>query len=221
LRRFLFPLIFGLAGAGILIWLGTWQVQQLSWKQEVLADINTRIVAAPVAVPQNPDPAQAQYLPVEAIGDLVGISIRVLVSQKNIGAGYRMISAFEIEGRTVLVDRGFVRVGQEADVGPAQNVAIVGNLHWPDEIDSYTPAPDLVKNLWFARDVDAMAAHLGTEALLVVARQSDEVDTNVTPLPVSITGIPNDHLSYAITWYSLAVVWLAMSGALIWRNRQS
>jgi surfeit locus 1 family protein len=106
-------------------------------------------------------------------------------------------------------------------VGPAQNVAIVGNLHWPDEIDSYTPAPDLVKNLWFARDVDAMAAHLGTEALLVVARQSDEVDTNVTPLPVSITGIPNDHLNYAITWYSLAVVWLAMSGALIWRNRQS
>lgn len=221
MRRFLFPLIFGLAGAGALIWLGTWQVQRLTWKQEVLADINARIAAPSVSLPIGPDPEIAQYLPVEATGDLVGTSIRVLVSQKNIGAGYRMISAFETEGRRVLVDRGFVRVGKETDVGAAQNITITGNLHWPDEIDGYTPAPDIAKNLWFARDVGAMAAHLGTEPLLIVARTSSETGTNVSPLPVSITGIPNDHLNYAITWYSLAVVWLAMSGALIWRNRQS
>lgn len=221
MRRLLFPLIFGLAGAAILIWLGTWQVQRLSWKQDVLADINARIAAAPVPLPVAPDPDADQYLPVRATGDLVGLSIRVLVSQKNIGAGYRMISAFETDGRRILVDRGFVRVGKEGGVQAAQQVTIIGNLHWPDEIDSYTPAPDLAKNLWFAREVGALAETLGTEPLLLVARYSDEGGTNVTPLPVSITGIPNDHLNYAITWYSLALVWLAMSGMLIWRNRHS
>lgn len=221
MRRLLFPLIFGLAGAAILIWLGTWQVQRLSWKQDVLADINARIAAAPVPLPVAPDPEADQYLPVRATGDLVGLSIRVLVSQKNIGAGYRMISAFETDGRRILVDRGFVRVGKEGGVQAAQQVTIIGNLHWPDEIDSYTPAPDLAKNLWFAREVGALAETLGTEPLLLVARYSDEGGTNVTPLPVSITGIPNDHLNYAITWYSLALVWLAMSGMLIWRNRHS
>ncbi|MFZ8959971.1 MAG: SURF1 family cytochrome oxidase biogenesis protein, partial [Paracoccaceae bacterium] len=37
-------LAFGTVGAAILIALGVWQTQRLSWKQGVLADIEARIV---------------------------------------------------------------------------------------------------------------------------------------------------------------------------------
>ncbi|MYG10515.1 MAG: hypothetical protein F4170_06705, partial [Rhodobacteraceae bacterium] len=35
-RKFTFPLIYGLAGIAILIGLGTWQVQRLEWKTNIL-----------------------------------------------------------------------------------------------------------------------------------------------------------------------------------------
>ena len=48
-----------------------------------------------------------------------------------------------------------------------------------------------------------------------------EGDTQgVTPQPIAITGIPNDHLNYAITWFSLALVWAVMTLALLWRIRR-
>jgi surfeit locus 1 family protein len=39
----------------------------------------------------------------------------------------------------------------------------------------------------------------------------------VTPLPIDTSDIPNDHLGYAITWFSLAFVWAIMSGFFIIR----
>jgi surfeit locus 1 family protein len=39
---------------------------------------------------------------------------------------------------------------------------VTGNLHWPDEVDSFTPARSWPA-IWFARDVPAMAAALGSE----------------------------------------------------------
>lgn len=220
MKRILIPLIFGLAGAGVLISLGVWQVQRLAWKEAILTEIETRISAPPVALPATPDPVADKYLPVNVTGDFIGQSLRVLVSQKNIGAGYRIISAFETAGRRIMVDRGFVRVDAEGIPAPAATVDITGNLHWPQEIDSYTPAPDKARNIWFARDVGVMAQELGTEPILLVARQTSETDPLATPLPVDTAGIPNDHLNYAMTWFSLAAIWLAMTGILLWRTTQ-
>jgi surfeit locus 1 family protein len=42
----------------------------------------------------------------------------------------------------------------------------------------------------------------------------------VTPLPVDTSGIPNDHLNYAITWFSLAALWMGMTLYLLWRIRR-
>jgi surfeit locus 1 family protein len=63
-------------------------------------------------------------------------------------------------------------------------VTVTGNLHWPEEVDGFTPEPDLARNIWYARDVDALAAHLGTEPVLIVARDLSVSDDPVTPLPV-------------------------------------
>ncbi|KEJ88271.1 SURF1 family protein [Sulfitobacter donghicola] len=221
MRRNLFLLVIGVGGAAILLWLGFWQVQRLEWKQGVIADINARADAAPVALPANPDPTSDIYLPVSVTGTLGAQYLRVLVSQKEIGAGYRIISAMEVGGRRILVDRGFVPVAQTDIPTHDGQVSLQGNLQWPQETDSFTPEADLAKNIWFARDVDAMAAALQTDPILVVAKQTSFNDSPVSPLPVDTTAIPNDHLEYAITWFSLAAIWMAMTLAFILRARRA
>jgi surfeit locus 1 family protein len=55
--------------------------------------------------------------------------------------------------------------------------------------------------------------------VLVVARRLSQAAPGVTPLPVDTSRIPNDHLNYAITWFSLAAIWLAMSLLFLRRRR--
>lgn len=211
MNRALFLILVGLGGAAILVALGIWQVQRLAWKEGILADINARIEAAPVEVPGAPDPDADRYLPVRLQGYLKGETLRVLVSQKDVGAGYRLITAAEAGDRRVLIDRGFVPTEAPAPDLPDTQVTVTGNLQWPQETDSFTPAPDLANNIWFARDVVAMAEALGTAPILIVARDVAPPEPKVAPFPVDTSRIPNDHLQYAVTWFSLAVVWLAMT----------
>ncbi|MBQ0717767.1 MAG: SURF1 family protein [Sulfitobacter litoralis] len=220
MRRTLFLLIVGLGGAAILIWLGVWQIQRLAWKEAIIADINTRIAAAPVDLPASVNRDLDAYLPVTVSGTFEQGEVHVLVSQKDVGAGYRIITPFVLEdGRRIMVDRGFA-------VASAKNVArsdgpatVTGNLQWPQETDSFTPEADLKGNIWFARDVPAMARTLGTQPVLLVTRSSTPPAAGISPLPVDTARIPNDHLQYAITWFSLAAIWLGMSLFFLRRRR--
>jgi surfeit locus 1 family protein len=219
--RMFVPLLIGIAGAAVLVSLGMWQLQRLEWKEGVIAAIEARIGADPVALPAAPDREADQYLPVRVAGDFIGNEIKVLVSVKGIGPGYRIVSAFLTEeGRRIMVDEGFVRDGGEVHPGPAQGVTVTGNLHWPDETDRWTPEPDMSEGLFFAREVDLMAAALGTEPVLVIARDLTGVTPRAMPIAVGTEGIPNDHLGYAVQWFGLAAVWLGMTGLLLWRIRR-
>jgi surfeit locus 1 family protein len=219
MRRLIFPILLGVLGVAVLVSLGVWQVQRLAWKEAVLARIDARIFAAPVAIPESPTEAADEYLPVRVAGELQQAEIRVLVSVEDLGAGYRVITPLVTEsGRRVLVDRGYIPLEAEADLRPAVRIEVVGNLLWPDEVDGWTPEPDATRSIWFARDLPAMAEALATEPVLIVAREVDDPSGAVTPLPIDTAAIPNDHLNYAITWFLLALVWAAMSGYLILRT---
>jgi len=213
--RIAFPVVLGVLGAAVLVALGMWQVQRLDWKADLLADIETRILADPVAVPETPDPETDRYLPVTATGLITDAEIHLLISTREAGPAFRIVSRFETEdGRRLLLDRGYVDDQAKDAPRPPVTATVTGNLHWPDEIDGFTPDNDTANNIWFARDLEAMSAALGTEPVLVVLRSSSEIDVAVTPLPVDTAGIPNDHLEYAVTWFGLAAVWVAMT--LFW-----
>ena len=220
-RRMILPLLFGLIGTAILISLGVWQVQRMHWKEGILADITARIAAAPVALPLAPDPTddRNRYLPVTVSGRFTGQDLRVLVSRKEIGAGVRIIEAFETtDGRRILIDRGFLPNEDKDRALTASTAMVTGNLHWPQETDSFTPPPDPKAGLWYARDVAAMAKALGTEPTFIVAREP--TGDGIEPMPVDTSGIPNDHWGYAVQWFSMAAVWLGMTVYLLWRIRQ-
>ncbi|WP_370230439.1 SURF1 family protein [Cognatishimia sp.] len=212
MQRLILPLGFGIIGIVILVSLGNWQMRRLAWKEDILAQIDARIAAETVPLPEVLDPEADRFLAVQVDGQMTTDELHVYASTKTTGAIYRVIAAFETtDGRRILVDRGWIKPEFKDSPRAASDVVIEGNLHWPEERDSYTPENDLAGNIWFARDVEAMAAALNTAPILVVARETSQTNPAVTPLPVTSTGIPNDHLNYAVTWYGLALVWLAMT----------
>jgi len=221
--RLLWPILFGAVGVTILVALGVWQTQRLEWKEGLIAEIEARMAADPV-------PLQAQgvvsrdddyLLRVRAVGTLGGDEIHVLTSIKGRGPGFRVIAPMTLaDGRRALIDLGYVPETRKDDarVPPDRTdapVEIVGLLHWPNEVDGFTPDPDRAKNIWFARDVPAMAEALGTEPILVVAA-SHPLGDYPLPRPPGVD-LPNRHLEYALTWFGLAAVWAVMTVLLVRR----
>ncbi|NVO24283.1 SURF1 family protein [Donghicola sp. C2-DW-16] len=222
MRRSLLLIPIGIVVAVILLGLGKWQMDRLAWKTRMLADIEAHITQAPVAVPVNPDPVRDRYLPVTASGTITEDELHVLASARGQGAGYRIITAFETdEGRRLMLDRGFVAIEAKTDTRPAHHATVVANLHWPDERNGSTPDNDVARNDWFSRDILQMAQALNAEPILLVLRSSDETEPRVTPWPVDTSGIPNNHLEYAVTWFSFAAIWIIGIGYLLWRDRRA
>ena len=220
MRRFWFIVFIGFAGTACLLYLGKWQIDRLYWKLDVLKKIDQKIAAAPVLLPAEPSESVHKYLSVEISGQFLQESIRVLASKKRYGAGYRIIHVFRTNGRRLLVDLGFIGLETDYDIDLISDISLVGNLHWPDEVDNFTPEPDLENNIWFARDVERVASALQTEPILIILKDSTLKDKNIKPMPIDTTHIPNDHLQYAITWFSLAIIWALMSCLFIWTTRQ-
>ncbi|MDM7255168.1 MAG: SURF1 family protein [Paracoccus sp. (in: a-proteobacteria)] len=220
MRRILAPLLLGLIGCAILLSLCVWQVIRLSQKQAYLAQIEADMQGTPAPLPTAPDPSM-KYAPVWVEGMTTGEEILILSGMKDMGGGYQVISAFQSDdGRRILIDRGFIVQDARKTPRPPVRLRLAGNLHWPDEVNASTPAPNLTENIWFAREVARMAAHLKTEPVLIVLAEAEGDLQGITPLPLTTAGIPNNHLQYAVTWFLLAVVWAGMTIGLIWRIRQ-
>ena len=220
MKRIWFIVFIGFAGTACLLYLGKWQIDRLNWKLDVLKKIDQKIAASPVLLPAEPSESVHKYLSVEISGQFLQESIRVLASKKRYGAGYRIIHVFRTNGRRLLVDLGFIGLETDYDIDLISDISLVGNLHWPDEVDNFTPEPDLENNIWFARDVERVASALQTEPILIILKDSTLKDKNIKPMPIDTTHIPNDHLQYAITWFSLAIIWALMSCLFIWTTRQ-
>ncbi len=207
------PLLFGVLGVAILVALGVWQLERLEWKTAMLAEIDARLAAAAVPVPAAPDPEADRYLRVRAEGALQAGEVHVYTAGPRGAVGYRVIAPLALpDGRRILLDRGFVPIGDKDAARPPGPIAATGNLVWPRE---GAARPDRASNVWIARDVPLLAEALDAEPVMVVAAESDPPGGPI-PLPVTVA-IPNDHLSYAITWFGLATVWTLMT--LLWLSR--
>ncbi len=219
--RFWLSGLFALLGLALLLGLGSWQIQRMGWKQGLLAEMDARLLSPPVALPASIEPARDAFLAVRARGRFTGEDRLVMASRKGVGAGWLVIAAFETaEGRRLLVDRGFLPDAARDRPRPAIPAEIVGNLHWPDEVDRFTPAPDPARGLWFARDVPVLATELGTEPALIVLRSTSEPAPPARPTPLDTAHVPDNHLNYALTWFSLAAIWAGMTAVLLWRIRR-
>ena len=217
-RRMIFPLVFGLVGTAILMSLGFWQLQRMTWKVGILAEIDTRLAEAPVDLPALLDPVADKYLQIEASGQIAKRELHVLTFGDGT-PGFRVIAPMVLEdGRRILVDRGFLPETQKDVARAGGDITAIGALVWPQETDKYVPDPNLEKNIWFARDVPLMAKTLETEEVMLAISSSTN-NEGITPQRVSIN-ISNRHLEYVMTWFSLAVIWIGMTGYALWRIKR-
>ena len=218
LRATIFAVILGVSGAGVLVSLGLWQMQRLAWKEGIIAQAEGMIASPPIALPATPDPATDRYRAVGVTGAFTGQEAHVLTSIREAGPGFLVVGAYlTTDGRRILIDRGFVPETAKTTPRPGREVAVEGNLNWPDDVTSSTPPYDAGRAIWYGRDVAGIAGLLGTEPVLIIAR-SDTGD-GVVAQPVTTAGFRNDHWQYAVTWFSLAAVWLGMTVLLLWRIR--
>jgi surfeit locus 1 family protein len=171
------------------------------------------------ALPEVPEEQRDEYRLVRLTGEIGRGELHVLTSTREAGPGYLVIAPLRLaDGREVLLQRGFVPEAAKDAARPGGPVTIEGNLLWPDDRNRFTPEPNRARNIWFARAVAPMAAALGTEPVLVVARSATGGGVEAVPVTVAI---PNDHLQYALTWFGLAAVWAAMTGWFLRAGRRA
>lgn len=221
-RRLILPALFGLIGTAILLALGVWQLDRAGQKAALITDMEARLVGAPAPLPARPDPDADNYRATRVEGQFLPAQTFVLSAVKGQGAGFRVIGAFQTDdGARILVDRGFVPEARRdlLTTPDPQPQALVGNLQWPSDTDSFTPGYDAGRNLFFARDVPPLAAYLETDPVMLVLRASDPPHPVIQPMPVDGVAIPDNHMGYAVQWFLMALVWAGMTLFFLWRIR--
>ena len=229
-RGLILPVILIIGALGVLIALGTWQLERKAWKEDLIARLNSRLSAAPANLParerwQRLDAAKDEFTRVEFPATFVpGEEALVYASGSGLRPdvkepGYWIFSPARLSGGSlVVVNRGFVPEGRQdartrPDGEPEGVVDIVGVMRWSEPRGTFTPNDEPAKSLWFVRDPAAMARakNWGNVAPFYIDQEAPLPPgglPRVGPLKVNL---PNNHLQYAITWYGLALVLLIVS----------
>lgn len=197
----------------MLLGLGTWQLQRLAWKVDLLERAERNLAGPAGALPDGlVDAAALEFVRLRVTGEyLPATSLALGFVTRDGRPGARLLTALRAEdGRTVLVDRGFVpeeRLGRAITAPPPTGVREIEGVARAGSRGSWmTPAPDLSVPRWYTPDLEAIGRQLGLRlepVLLVLERSEPGVDPDAEPMPV-VVDLPNPHLGYALTWFGLA-----------------
>ena len=227
-----------LATLGVLVALGSWQLERKAWKEDLIAQLDRKLVAPPTDLPPRErwpalTPAADEFRRVtfraefmageEALVYSSGSSLRPDAT----GPGYWVFAPARLTGGgVVVVNRGFVPEGRQdpktrTEGNPSGVVEVVGAMRWPEGRGLFTPQHQPAKGLWFARDPIGMAAakNWGNVAPFYVDQEAPPAPGGLPKVGPLKPTLPNNHFQYAVTWYGLALVML-ISALAFWRSRR-
>jgi surfeit locus 1 family protein len=192
---------------------GNWQRDRLQQKEALGARLATAATLPPVSLPAGVDDWAAwRYRVIDATG-VFDASRQILIDNRvHAGrVGYHVVTPLLLrDGRTVLVNRGFVAGGAtRAELPsappPKGEVRVRGRLNLPPaylELASSPPAGAVWQNL----DPQRFARVTGVAVLPVVVEQLDGTPdglVRVWPSPDSGAG---KHRVYMLQWYAFAAL---------------
>ncbi|MCC2955676.1 SURF1 family protein [Massilia sp. IC2-477] len=216
--------------------LGTWQVVRLQWKLDLIARVDARVHANPVAPPPAARWAQVsresdEYRRVRLAGHYLYEFTTPVQAVSELGAGFWLLTPLcTAEGHIVFINRGFIpatgnkpgrypgkQAGADPCAGAGERVDVTGLLRISEPKGGFLRDNDPVTNRWFSRDVAALAA---ARRLTNVAPYFIDAGKNQDPADaperavggLTVISFQNNHLVYALTWYALAL----MVGAAWW-----
>ena len=201
----------------LLIGLGVWQIQRLHWKLGLIAQINHEMHLRPVALVKGSrlyEEPETNFTPVTVAGRFLNDKESYLFAPSVSGVpGYHVLTPLlTADGRVYLVDRGFVPQEKRDPASRAlgqikSEVRLVGIWRWPAGRGYFTPPADIAHRVWFWHDLAGIET-----ADHVRFFQPGFIEADARPNPggwpeggQTMVDLPNNHLSYAMTWFGLAV----------------
>jgi len=215
-RPLLLAVLASLPVLGLLLFLGTWQLERLHWKSDLIARIaaSEAAPAAPLREPPEPlakvrvtgrfDHARESTLGVEPRGNQLGAHLVTPLLRDGAPA--------------ILVNRGWVPLERRGLLSrPEGEVTVEGWVHPGDRRNLFSATDDAAGRRFYVFDPPAIGAALG---LPVAPYGIVAMGGAGTPDPARTLPRPtNNHLGYAITWYGLAVSLALVLAAMAVRRR--
>lgn len=211
--------------------LGSWQLQRLAWKQDLLARLEQRLGAAPTAAPGAPAwprlaKAGDEYRRISVRGRFDHQRETLVRASTELGSGYWVLTPLRSEdGFWLLVNRGFVppalreRGRRAADESTGEQ-SVEGLLRLSEPGGSLLQRNEPAAGRWYSRDVAAIAAARALSG--AVAPYFLDVwpvgsHGEAWPRPgLTVLKFSNNHRVYALTWFALAAM---VAAALVYLLR--
>ncbi|MFE0755376.1 SURF1 family protein [Inquilinus sp. NPDC058860] len=202
-----------------LLALGVWQVERRAWKLDLIARVDQRVAAAPVAPPGPADWPRVtadrdEYRHVRVSGRFLNDREAQVVASTAKGAGYWVLTPLQAaDGSVVLVNRGFVPAENRDPATRAAGqvegpVTVTGLLRITEPKGGFLRSNAPAEERWYSRDVAAIAEARGLTDVAPYFIDADAAP-NRGGLPVgglTVISFPNSHLVYAVTWFGLAAL---------------
>jgi len=215
LRPLFWPTAVALPALLVLLWLGTWQVQRLEWKNQLIANFESRATAAPIDLPTAPLAPELEFRRLALTGSFDHSQEVFMTGRTYEGnAGFHIVTPFTLtDGRVVLVNRGWVSESYRDQTKrpftlTEGEITIPAILRLPGKKGYFVPENEPENGFWFTLVPSQIVTHLGldgvaeSEFYAATVRTSDKIE-----LPIAArtkTNLRNSHLGYAITWYGIA-----------------
>ena len=185
--------------------LGTWQLVRLQWKNNLINQISKGLESS---VTSYSSKIQTNYQRVSVEGEYDYKKQIYLYSLNEKGEpGYEVVTPFKtLSSENILINRGWIKTAQknENKINGTINKRIQGLLRKNSKKNIFKPDNEIDKNIWFSIDLEDVKKYTGKTFNEYILYLEDE---NInTPKPKQITiDLPNNHLKYALTWYSISI----------------
>ena len=220
-NKFLKYFFFNIIGLLILVSLGTWQLERLQWKERYINKIVTQMSLPAIYINSNNilKLDNLRYRKIKISGHYLydkKITIHSKVYNKIVGK--HLVVPFKTNFGYILVNRGFVPNNKKFNIEKNTNrIEISGIINLVNKKSYFTPDNDIQNNNWYYINIQDYKEYSKLNLLdFYIIEENNSFE--VIPIGSQYNiDIPNDHLQYAFTWFSLAIV-LCVFMHLIWKK---
>ncbi|PPR79249.1 MAG: hypothetical protein CFH01_00509 [Alphaproteobacteria bacterium MarineAlpha2_Bin1] len=226
-RPTIWSTVFAFIGFIFLLGLGTWQLDRLEWKNNLIAERQSFLNDDPILF--NGDIKElngAMWKPVQLNGTYQHDKELYLAARSMRGnVGFHVLTPLSLSnGKNILINRGWVPREKKDPLTRIQSnykgpVELIGIITPGFKKGFFSPKNDLTNNVWLYVDYMEMSSAVGMTLQKFVI---DAKENGRGGFPIGSqtrVNMPNDHLQYAVTWYllglTLVFVWFFWN-----KNRQ-